>query len=186
MVNTTEFTASQSPYLRADMELFQRGDIQVTITHARVENASGDDTKKDNKIIVYFAGVEKGLPVNRTNMIEFEQQCGTETDLWQGKQVVLGLARTQNPQGQSVMGIRVRPQVNPNWQAPQPAVAQTSQAAPGPSQHVPGTPQAPQVLGGPPVPAPAPVGAPAHVDPTPPPAGGGDINDDIPFAAEWR
>jgi len=68
----------------------------------------GDDTK----LVLYFAGKEKGLVLNKTNANNIAAIYGTDTDGWVGKSVVLVEALVDF-QGRSVPAIRVRgPQPN--------------------------------------------------------------------------
>lgn len=72
-----------SKYLKAD-DLEGR-EVTVTIRDAKIEKM-GDD----QKLVIYFAGKDKGMVVNRTNADRIAHYHGPDTDGWLGKQVVLG------------------------------------------------------------------------------------------------
>jgi hypothetical protein len=101
----------------------------VTIADIKMEKL-GDDTKP----VLYFAGKEKGVALNKTNATNISAAYGPETDHWIGKRVILFSAWVDF-QGKSVEAIRIRPA--PAQQAA-PVQQQTYQPpAPPPQQHVP-------------------------------------------------
>jgi len=86
----------------------------VTIANIKMEKL-GDDTKP----VLYFAGKEKGVVLNKTNATNIAAAYGPETDLWVGKRVILFTAWVDF-QGKSVEAIRIRPapQQPQSYQAP--------------------------------------------------------------------
>lgn len=63
-------------------------DMIVTIKRI-VEEEVGQGDQKEDKWIVYFKGMEKGLVLNKTNANTLASLLGDETDDWIGKQVTL-------------------------------------------------------------------------------------------------
>lgn len=93
--------AFPSNYLRAS-------DLQgkePTVTIARVEM---EDIGDDRKPVVYFAGKEKGVVLNKTNANNISMLYGDDTDNWIGKPIGL-YATYVDFQGRSVEAIRVKP-----------------------------------------------------------------------------
>ena len=62
---------------------------------------------KQKKPILYFAGVRKGLVMNKTNGTAIAEMHGKSTEGWTGKEVEL-FSRMVPFQGQDVPAIRVR------------------------------------------------------------------------------
>lgn len=89
-------------YLRAAE--FQGREVTVTISSYQQEEVG---SKKEDKLVLYFAGVPKGLVLNRTNANRIAAIYGTEVDHWIGKPVVL-FPTTTEMGGKTVECIRVR------------------------------------------------------------------------------
>lgn len=74
----------------------------VTISHVTME-----DIGDDHKPVLYFAGKEKGMVLNRTNANAIaEITGGEETEAWTGKAIVLFSTKVDF-QGRRVDAIRV-------------------------------------------------------------------------------
>jgi hypothetical protein len=107
-----------SKYLKAE-EL--EGDLTVTIKEVVMEELESKDKGKQNKPVVYFKEMDKGLVVNKTNWSMIAKQHGDESDDWTGKQIVLH-AMDVEAFGEMVLSIRV---IQPR----KPAVAKPAAAA---------------------------------------------------------
>lgn len=91
--------AFPSTYLKAaDLQGRQ---VTVTISHIKLEEVGGE-----HKPVMYFAGKERGLVLNKTNAMMIADTYGDETDAWQGQPVTLFEARVDF-QGRTVAAIRV-------------------------------------------------------------------------------
>lgn len=77
---------------------------QVPVVADRVEMQKVGD---DNKPVLYFAGKEKGLVLNKTNANMIATVYGDEMDDWQGAELVLYETKVQF-QNQMVDAIRVK------------------------------------------------------------------------------
>lgn len=121
-----------------------------------IERVTIEDIGKDRKMVVYFQGKEKGLVTNKTNANNIALLYGDDTDNWIAREVVLFSAWVDY-QGKSVEAIRVRGPASDRRGTPQQNGAPQQRAAPPPRQ------AAPQ--GG------------SHA---------ADLDDEIPFAAEFR
>lgn len=75
----------------------------VTIKDCIVETIG-----EDKRPVLYFAGKEKGVVLNKTNATNISDAYGGDTDEWTGKKVVLFTAWVDF-QGKSVESIRIRP-----------------------------------------------------------------------------
>jgi hypothetical protein len=115
-----------SKYLRA-------ADLQgkayvATIERAPYETLKGLDGKENQKIVLYFRGAEKSLPLNATN---FDAVCDAtgcfDTEDWPGQRIELYPTKTTMG-GKSVDCIRIR---RPS--APRPAVVAPPPAPPPPA-----------------------------------------------------
>lgn len=93
---------------------------RVTIAHIEREEVGKD---KQLKPIIYFKGHQKGLVCNVTNARAIQAAYGEEMDEWSGNELILFTVMTQNQQGETVEGLRVR--------APQPKDNPKPQQKPG-------------------------------------------------------
>lgn len=68
--------------------------VMVTIDRVEIE-AIGKGSDQEQKPILYFAGHEKGLVLNKTNAATIQEILGTpETEAWSGQKIVLLPAKT--------------------------------------------------------------------------------------------
>jgi hypothetical protein len=104
--------AFPSKYIRAaDLQDRQH---ELTMQHVEMENI-GDDDKKP---VLFFAGKQKGLVLNKTNSRAIASAYGDDTDTWEGKKVILFPAMVDF-RGDSVEAIRVKvPKAAPAKTAP--------------------------------------------------------------------
>ncbi len=98
--------------------------VPVSISHITKEDIGGDD-----KLVLYFAGKEKGLVLNKTNAVFISQLYGDDTTYWQGNVLELYDIHTEY-QGKPVQGLRVRaPQQQMQQQQQQQPPQQNAQAS---------------------------------------------------------
>ncbi len=97
--------AFPSKYLKASDA--EDGDLVLTIARVKMETI-GQGQKAEQKPVVYFANVEKGMVLNKTNakMIEKIAKSG-DTDEWTGVTIRV-IATEVEFQGDLVMSLRVR------------------------------------------------------------------------------
>jgi len=112
--------AFPSKYLRAaDLD---GGDLVVTIKEVTVEDV-GTQQKKDRKPVVYFAGRDKGMVLNKTNAAMITTIAKSEnTEDWTGVKIRLITAEVEY-QGTLTMALRVRAPFKPGATPPSPASA---------------------------------------------------------------
>jgi len=79
------------------------GEAVVTIKDCIMESLG-----EDRRPVLYFAGKEKGVVLNKTNATNISDAYGGDTDEWVGKKVVLYTAYVDF-QGRSMEAIRIRP-----------------------------------------------------------------------------
>jgi hypothetical protein len=79
----------------------------VQISRIEVETL-GDPQNPDRKPVIYFAGKDKGLVLNKTNALVIAAKFGPEMNSWIAKQIELFSMPVQGPNG-TVDGIRLRP-----------------------------------------------------------------------------
>lgn len=145
----------QSKYLRKE-DIPQP--VIVSIRGVQLESVGrGRDGEDDQKWIMYFNELPKGLRLNKTILVACAAAFGPETELWTGKRVKLFNDPTITMAGQVVGGLRIKtpsipaqnlvagavpprpagppagnPQYPPGWVHPQPGtVALPAQALPG-------------------------------------------------------
>jgi hypothetical protein len=95
-------SAFPSKYLRcADL---QGHEVKVKMDRCDLEDIGGDN---EFKPVLYFAGKQKGLVLNKTNAQKIAAAYGDETDEWAGQEIFLYPDKTQF-QGQMVDCIRIR------------------------------------------------------------------------------
>lgn len=99
-------SAFPSKYLKADADVDEDGSV-FTIKNVKVENV-GQGAKAEQKPVVYFEEVDKGLVLNKTNANFIVSILGDDdTDAWKGQQIKL-IATDVEYAGDLVRGIRVR------------------------------------------------------------------------------
>lgn len=94
-----------SRWLKAD-DLADDEDTIVTIKSVGVEEVGqGDD--REEKAVVFFRELDKGLVLNKTNASAIAQQHGDDTDDWTGKRIAL-FQQEVDFRGKQTLAIRVR------------------------------------------------------------------------------
>lgn len=94
-----------SKYLKA--EDFGDDEPVCTITEVVMEELESKERGKEQKPVVYFKGLEKGLVLNKTNWGLIARQHGDESDEWVGKQITLFVMDVE-AFGEIVSAIRVK------------------------------------------------------------------------------
>lgn len=82
-------------------------DLQGTTPTVTISNIKVEDIGEDRKPVIYFAGKEKGIVLNKTNANNIADIYGPETDDWIGQKVML-FTTFVDFQGRSVEAIRIR------------------------------------------------------------------------------
>jgi len=119
--------AFPSRYIKAS----DLGDKRVLVTIDRVE-IEEVGREKDSKPVVYFAGKEKGLVLNKTNAKKItEVSKSAETEEWAGVKVVLYATETEFG-GDTVSCVRVAPPPKPAAEKPTAAPKPVPAPAPRP------------------------------------------------------
>src|SRR5262245_24260050 len=109
-----------SKYLKAaDLQ-----DKQVTV---RIDRVVRETIGEDQRPVVYFAGKEKGLVLNKTNANNIAYAYGDESDDWAGCEIIL-FPTMVDFQGRSTPAIRVK--VPPRKPVPAPNVTSGRPAQP--------------------------------------------------------
>ena len=99
--------AFPSKYLKAS-DLGDRS-LTVTIDNVVIENVGQEGSAEEHKPVIYFAGKQKGLVLNKTNAEAIAYVYGDETDAWLGKPVEI-FTMMVSFQGRMTPGIRIRAQ----------------------------------------------------------------------------
>ena len=87
-MDMTDFTASNSPYLKAK----DIGDARVPVTIREVTNEQMQDG--ETKPVCWFQNKSKGLVLNKTNARTLADAMGVETAAWTGKAIKLYTTET--------------------------------------------------------------------------------------------
>jgi hypothetical protein len=136
--------------------------VKVKIRDVQVEQIGGD-----RKLIMYFAGKEKGMVLNKTNARTIGDVYGEDTDAWIDQPIEV-FAMKVDFQGRMVDGLRVRVLPKKAGQQRKPAEDNgwTDSESPAPKEK-----------------------AYAEASGRGAPRGGSiaeELDDEIPFAPEWR
>jgi len=99
----------------------------LTIKAVTLEEMRTHDNKLVKKMVIWFAGANKGLVANRTNAMIVAGLYGPETNAWQGKRITIYPTQVR-AFGSMQDAIRVREEVpaTPKPVAQAPTVAETS------------------------------------------------------------
>jgi hypothetical protein len=107
-MNTNE--AFPSKYLKSEEALFDDGEVTATIKDVIKELMRGGQNsgnKEQEKPVMYFRELPKGLVVNKTNWGICEKMFGSdESDDWIGQKVTLSVIETV-AYGEAVKSIRI-------------------------------------------------------------------------------
>jgi len=109
--------AFPSKYLKADVDIPEDADLVLTMTEVKIEEM-GDGEQKP---VLFFEEIEKGLVLNKTNANAISGHYGSNTEAWTGKKVALFATEVEFA-GKMTLGIRVRLR-KPKGDAPTEAVA---------------------------------------------------------------
>lgn len=112
-----------SKYLKADDVEEQGGDVLVTIKGIRLEEMQDDEGAKEDKPVLYFNNIQKGMVLNKTNAGRISAVYGDESDGWRGKSITL-YTEEVTAFGKTTNAIRVR------VAKPKPTTAVEAPAAP--------------------------------------------------------
>lgn len=88
-----------------------------------------DEGREEEKPVLLFKGVEKGLVLNKTNATRIADQHGDETDLWVGKRITL-TTESVTAFGKTQWAIRVKPERLVTGKGIRPVVAAESEEPP--------------------------------------------------------
>lgn len=115
---TGETDMDMKDYAGAESNYLKASDIKghtPTVLIEKVEIVKFEDKEKaETKPAIFFAGKEKGVVLNKTNVRSIIEAYGTESDHWLGKNIMLSVVATEMGDG-----IRVTPlQNNPAQEAP--------------------------------------------------------------------
>lgn len=94
-----------SRYLKAE-ELDE--DVALTMSHVDMEEMKTQKGEAQNKPVLYFKEIDKGLVLNKTNWSLIAKQYGDESDEWAGKPVTLTVLDVDSF-GDVVSAIRIKP-----------------------------------------------------------------------------
>lgn len=81
----------------------------VIITKLVFEKMKDEDGREEEKPVLLFKGVDKGLVLNKTNATRIADQHGDETDNWPGKRITL-TTESVTAFGKTQWAIRVKPE----------------------------------------------------------------------------
>lgn len=95
-----------SRYLKGDDV---EGETIVVIKELVFDKMKDDEGREEEKPVLLFKGVEKGLVLNKTNATRIADQHGDETDLWTGKRITL-TTESVTAFGKTQWAIRVKPE----------------------------------------------------------------------------
>ena len=99
-----------SKYLKAEDDIFDGGEVNVTIKSVELETLSSRDKGDERKPVMYFKEHEKGLILNKTNWGVCEKLFNSnESDDWIGERVSL-ITLEVDAFGDVVKAIRIKSQ----------------------------------------------------------------------------
>lgn len=98
------------------------GETLVVIKELVFDKMKDEDGRDEEKPVLLFKGVEKGLVLNKTNAQRIAEQHGDETDLWPGKRITL-TTESVTAFGKTQWAIRVKPERPATGKGIKPVVA---------------------------------------------------------------
>lgn len=98
----------ESKYVKAADVIKAGGIVKLVMANVEREEMQSRDGGTEWKLVLFFQGAKKGLVLNHGNLATIADVYGTQTEVWNGREVELFTVKTQTPQGQLVDGTRVR------------------------------------------------------------------------------
>lgn len=105
------------------------GETPVVIKELVFDKMKDEDGKEEEKPVLLFKGVDKGLVLNKTNAQRIAEQHGDETDLWTGKKITL-TTESVTAFGKTQWAIRVKPERLVTGKGIKPLVEEDTQEPP--------------------------------------------------------
>ena len=102
------------PYLSSGGQFLKAADLPERGVEVTISAVEADEYQGDRKIVLSFEGKQKKLSLNATNLKRMVELCGGSTSAWVGKLIVIYKdVNVNNPQGERVGGVRIRPPYEP-------------------------------------------------------------------------
>lgn len=99
-----------SRYLKAEDDLFAYGEVSVTIKDVRLEKLTSREKGEEDKPVIFFKELEKGMVCNKTNWGICEKLFDSkESDDWLGNRITL-ITVDVDAFGDVVRAIRIKSQ----------------------------------------------------------------------------
>lgn len=105
------------------------GETPVVIKELVFDKMKDEDGKEEEKPVLLFKGVDKGLVLNKTNAQRIAEQHGDETDNWSGKKITL-TTESVTAFGKTQWAIRVKPERPVTGKGIKPMVVAESDSVP--------------------------------------------------------
>lgn len=83
-------------------------EVQVIIANLKFEKMKDNEGKEQDKPVLWFLKVDKGMVLNKTNAERIASMYGDETDSWNGKRITL-CKEMVTAFGESKWALRVKP-----------------------------------------------------------------------------
>ena len=96
-----------SKYLKAEDDVFDNGDFTVTVKSVVLEKLTSREKGEEDKPVMYFNELDKGLILNKTNWGVCAKLFDEESDNWAGERVTL-FTMDVDAFGDIVSAIRIR------------------------------------------------------------------------------
>lgn len=96
-----------SRFLKAEDITDEGGEVRALIKSVKIEELQDPERGKEDKPVVYFLRIDKGLVLNKTNAEIIGEAYTDETDNWPGKEVLLVTERV-TAFGKTAPAIRIR------------------------------------------------------------------------------
>jgi hypothetical protein len=100
-MDASKFAQSKGTYLNATH--LATGNLAAVISHVEMHRIGRD---KEEKLVVFFEGIFRGLALNKTNLDALIEAFGPETTDWEDGKVVLFVVKTEFD-GKERDGVRV-------------------------------------------------------------------------------
>ena len=88
-------------------KFLKSADLQGNVARVKIQSVAVEKLGDDRKMVMYFAGKEKGMVLNKTNAMTIGDAYGEDTDDWTGREIEVFSMKVEF-QGKMVDGLRVR------------------------------------------------------------------------------
>ena len=108
-------------------KFLKSSDLKGEVARVKIKEVVREQIGNDNKLVMYFAGKEKGMVLNKTNALTIADAYSPDYEQWTGAEIEVFTMKVEM-QGRMVDGLRIRVPRQKPAQAPAKTYADVAKA----------------------------------------------------------